>query len=81
MHARDWDGLGQLLADDFVLGMPNTRLRIRGRKVADSDIKMILIRHYLLVNPCTMPATMRVTNPAKKMAKARSMPGGKPWPW
>jgi len=31
IQARDWDGLGQLLADDFVVDMPNTRLRIRGR--------------------------------------------------
>ena len=32
MQARDWDGLGELLADDFVVEWPNARLRIRGRE-------------------------------------------------
>jgi ketosteroid isomerase-like protein len=31
MQARDWDGVGQLVADDFVLEWPETRERIRGR--------------------------------------------------
>jgi hypothetical protein len=31
MQARDWDGLGRLLADDFSVDWPDTRLRIRGR--------------------------------------------------
>jgi hypothetical protein len=32
MQARDWDGLGSLLAEDFVVDWPDARLRIRGRK-------------------------------------------------
>jgi ketosteroid isomerase-like protein len=31
MQARDWDGVGELVADDFVLEWPETRERIRGR--------------------------------------------------
>ena len=31
IQARDWDGVGQLVADDFVLEWPETRERIRGR--------------------------------------------------
>jgi len=31
IDARDWDGLGELLADDFVVEWPNARLRICGR--------------------------------------------------
>jgi hypothetical protein len=32
MQARDWEGLGSLLAEDFVVDWPDARLRIRGRK-------------------------------------------------
>ena len=32
IQARDWDGLGGLLAEDFVLEWPNARIRIRGRE-------------------------------------------------
>lgn len=32
IQARDWDGLGELLADDFTVDWPNARLRIRGRE-------------------------------------------------
>ena len=32
IQARDWDGLGRLLSDDFVLDWPDTRTRIRGRE-------------------------------------------------
>ena len=32
IQARDWDGLGDLLADDFYVEWPDTRLRIRGRE-------------------------------------------------
>ncbi len=31
IQARDWDGVGELLAEDFVLEWPNTLIRIRGR--------------------------------------------------
>ena len=31
IEARDWDGLGSLLADDFVLDWPHARARIQGR--------------------------------------------------
>jgi len=31
IQSRDWDGVGDLLADDFVLEWPNARVRIRGR--------------------------------------------------
>jgi SnoaL-like domain len=31
IQARDWDGLGELLADDFSVDWPDTRLRLRGR--------------------------------------------------
>ena len=31
IQARDWDGLGELLAPDVVLEWPNAHLRIRGR--------------------------------------------------
>jgi limonene-1,2-epoxide hydrolase len=31
IQARDWDGLGRLLARDFSVDWPDTRLRIRGR--------------------------------------------------
>jgi ketosteroid isomerase-like protein len=31
MQARDWDGVGELVAEDFVLEWPETRERIRGR--------------------------------------------------
>ncbi|HSO93001.1 MAG TPA: nuclear transport factor 2 family protein [Candidatus Dormibacteraeota bacterium] len=31
IQARDWDGVGELLAEDFVLEWPNAQLRIRGR--------------------------------------------------
>jgi ketosteroid isomerase-like protein len=31
IQARDWDGVGELLAEDFVLDWPNAGLRIRGR--------------------------------------------------
>lgn len=31
IQARDWDRIGELLSDDFVLEWPNTRVRIRGR--------------------------------------------------
>lgn len=31
IQARDWDGVGELLAEDFLLEWPNTRIRIRGR--------------------------------------------------
>lgn len=32
IQARDWDGLGRLLSDDFVVNWPDTRVRIRGRE-------------------------------------------------
>jgi len=32
IQARDWDAVGDLLADDFVLEWPNARVRIRGRE-------------------------------------------------
>jgi ketosteroid isomerase-like protein len=32
IQARDWDGLGRLLTDDFVVDWPDARLRIRGRE-------------------------------------------------
>jgi hypothetical protein len=31
IEARDWNGLGELLAEDFIVEWPNARLRIRGR--------------------------------------------------
>jgi ketosteroid isomerase-like protein len=31
IQARDWEGVGELLAEDFVLEWPNARVRIRGR--------------------------------------------------
>jgi hypothetical protein len=31
IQARDWDGLGALLADDFVVDWPDVGVRIRGR--------------------------------------------------
>ena len=31
IQARDWDGLGALLAEDFVVEWPYAGLRIRGR--------------------------------------------------
>jgi ketosteroid isomerase-like protein len=31
IQARDWDGVGELLAEDFVLDWPNALMRIRGR--------------------------------------------------
>jgi hypothetical protein len=31
IQARDWDAVGELLADDFLLEWPNSLLRIRGR--------------------------------------------------
>lgn len=31
IQARDWDGLGRLLSDDFTVDWPDTRVRIRGR--------------------------------------------------
>ena len=31
IQSRDWDAVGDLLADDFVLEWPNARVRIRGR--------------------------------------------------
>lgn len=31
IQARDWDAVGALLAEDFVLDWPNARIRIRGR--------------------------------------------------
>jgi ketosteroid isomerase-like protein len=30
IQARDWDGLGRLLSDDFVVEWPDARCRIRG---------------------------------------------------
>jgi ketosteroid isomerase-like protein len=32
IQARDWEGLGDLLAEDFYVEWPDTRLRIRGRE-------------------------------------------------
>jgi ketosteroid isomerase-like protein len=32
IQARDWDAVGRLLTDDFVLEWPDARLRIRGRE-------------------------------------------------
>jgi ketosteroid isomerase-like protein len=32
IQARDWDGLGELLADDFLVEWPNAHLQIRGRE-------------------------------------------------
>ncbi len=32
MQARDWEGLSDLLAEDFYVEWPDTRLRIRGRR-------------------------------------------------
>ena len=32
IQSRDWDAVGDLLADDFVLEWPNARVRIRGRE-------------------------------------------------
>jgi ketosteroid isomerase-like protein len=32
IQARDWDGLSDLLAEDFSVEWPDARLRIRGRK-------------------------------------------------
>src|SRR5215831_18362077 len=32
MQARDWDGLGSLLAEDFSVDWPDTRQRLRGRE-------------------------------------------------
>jgi ketosteroid isomerase-like protein len=32
IEARDWNGLGELLAEDFTVEWPNARLRIRGRE-------------------------------------------------
>jgi ketosteroid isomerase-like protein len=32
MEARDWDGVGELVAEDFVLDWPESRERIRGRQ-------------------------------------------------
>ena len=32
IEARDWDGLGELLAEDFTVEWPNARTRIRGRE-------------------------------------------------
>jgi ketosteroid isomerase-like protein len=32
IQARDWDGVGELLAEDFVLDWPNAGVRIRGRE-------------------------------------------------
>jgi ketosteroid isomerase-like protein len=32
IQARDWKGLNDLLAEDFYVEWPDTRLRIRGRK-------------------------------------------------
>jgi ketosteroid isomerase-like protein len=32
IQARDWDGLGVLLADDFLVEWPNAHLQIRGRE-------------------------------------------------
>ena len=32
IEARDWDGVGELLADDLVLDWPETGERIRGRE-------------------------------------------------
>jgi ketosteroid isomerase-like protein len=32
IQARDWDALGRLLSDDFVVEWPDARLRIRGRE-------------------------------------------------
>ena len=31
IEARDWDGVGELVAEDLVLDWPNAHLRIRGR--------------------------------------------------
>jgi len=31
IQARDWDAVGELLAEDFLLEWPNARVRIRGR--------------------------------------------------
>jgi ketosteroid isomerase-like protein len=31
VQARDWDGVGELLADDYVLDWPHEGVRIRGR--------------------------------------------------
>ena len=31
IQARDWEAVGELLAEDFVLEWPNARVRIRGR--------------------------------------------------
>jgi len=32
IQARDWDGVGELLAEDFVLDWPHDQVRIRGRE-------------------------------------------------
>jgi ketosteroid isomerase-like protein len=32
IQARDWDGLGRVLSDDFVVEWPDARLRLRGRE-------------------------------------------------
>jgi ketosteroid isomerase-like protein len=32
IQARDWNAVGRLLADDFVVEWPDARLRIRGRE-------------------------------------------------
>jgi ketosteroid isomerase-like protein len=31
IQARDWDGVGELIAEDFVLEWPHDQVRIRGR--------------------------------------------------
>ena len=31
IQERDWDGVGELLAEDFVLDWPNARVRVRSR--------------------------------------------------
>ena len=32
IQARDWDGVGALIADDFILEWPHDQVRIRGRE-------------------------------------------------
>ena len=53
IQARDWDGLGRLLSDDFVVEWPDARLRIRGRESLFSIFEQSLIAKRLRSFCCT----------------------------
>ncbi|MFL5927705.1 MAG: nuclear transport factor 2 family protein [Gaiellaceae bacterium] len=70
MQAHDWDGLRRLLADDFSVDWPDTRLRIRGahkfvefnREYPEGwtiEVRQIVAQDHTVVSEVRVPHTGR----------------------